>query len=155
MKAWTELGFSDNYDGQTDEGKGEFVKKAEDFGVPLNSIPLCNFDMWTMESQDPIDAINAVSGWNLTMDTYLKTGARTWLLKRALINMMGITSKDDRLPQKVLEPLSDGGAAGSVPDVERLRKDYYAARGLDEHGFPKPEVLEKHGLSDVAKKLHG
>ena len=155
MKAWTDLGFSDNYDGQTDEGKAELVKKAEDFGVPLNSIPLCNFDMWAMEAKDPIDAINAVSGWNLNLDSYLATGARTWLLKRSLINMMGITSKDDRLPQKVLEPLSDGAAANSVPDVERLRNDYYAARGLDEKGFPTPETLTAAGLSDVSKKLHG
>jgi aldehyde:ferredoxin oxidoreductase len=155
MRTWMDLGFSDNYDGQTDEGKGELVKKAEDFGVQCNSIPLCNFDMWTMESKDPIDAINAVAGWNLTLDDFLTIGARTWLLKRALINMMGITSKDDRLPKKVLEPLPDGGAAGSVPDHDRLRKDYYAARGLDEKGFPTPEVLEQHGLSDVSKKLHG
>jgi aldehyde:ferredoxin oxidoreductase len=150
-----DLGFSDNYDGQTDEGKGELVKKAEDLGVPCNSIPLCNFDMWTMESKDPIDALNAVSGWKLTMDDYLMIGARTWLLKRSLINMMGVTSKDDRLPKKVLAPLPDGGAANSTPDQDRLRTDYYASRGLDEKGFPKREVLEHHGLTDVAKKLHG
>ncbi|MFC1654277.1 aldehyde ferredoxin oxidoreductase family protein [Myxococcota bacterium] len=155
MKTWMDLGFSDNYDGQTDAGKGELVKKAEDFGVPCNSIPLCVFDMWTMESHDPIDALNAVAGWTLTLDDYLMIGARTWLLKRSLINMMGITSKDDRLPKKVLEPLPDGGAANSTPDHERLRNDYYAARGLDEKGYPTRETLAQAGLSDVAQKLHG
>jgi aldehyde:ferredoxin oxidoreductase len=110
IKTWMDLGFSDNYAGQSDAGKGEMVKKAEDFGVPCNSIPLCVFDMWTMESRDPVDALNAVAGWTLSMDDYLTIGARTWLLKRSLINMMGITSKDDRLPKKVLTPLPDGSS---------------------------------------------
>ncbi len=154
MVDWTDIGFSDNYDGQSDEGKGEVVKHAEDFGVQCNSLLLCVFDMWTFASSDPLAALRAFCGMDLTMDDYLKIGARTWLIKRALINLMGITVKDDRLPKKVLTPLTDGGAAGSVPDSEKLRRDYYAARGLDEQGRPTRAVLEAADLADVADRLH-
>ncbi|MGZ3569904.1 MAG: aldehyde ferredoxin oxidoreductase C-terminal domain-containing protein, partial [Thermodesulfobacteriota bacterium] len=80
---------------------------------------------------------------------------RTWLLKRELGNMMGVTREDDRLPKRILTPVSEGTAAGSVPDVEKLLKEYYEIRGLDREGKPRKEVLIKAGLGDLAKKLHG
>ncbi|NMB75721.1 MAG: aldehyde ferredoxin oxidoreductase family protein [Myxococcales bacterium] len=154
IATWTELGFLENYDGQSDVGKGEVVRRAEDFGVPCNSIPLCVFDMWTMKAGDPVDFLNAVTGWDLTLEEYLRIGERTWLQKRALNNLMGVGAADDRLPEKVKLPAPDGGAAGSVPDDERLRRDYYAARGLDERGWPRRETLLAAGLADVAARLY-
>jgi len=87
------------------------------------------------------------------MKDLLACGERTWLLKRGLGNMMGVHAKDDRLPQRILTPLKEGSAAGSVPDVEKLLREYYGLRGLDKDGKPKKEVLIKAGLEDLAKKL--
>jgi aldehyde:ferredoxin oxidoreductase len=154
VATWTDMGFSDNYDGQSDEGKGEVVKMTEDFGVQCNALGLCVFEMWTFKSQDPVDLLNAIGGFDLNMDEYLKTGARIWLIKRALNNLMGITAADDRLPKKVLIPLEDGGAAGSVPDDKKLRQDYYTARGLDERGWPTRQTLEAVNLGYVADRLY-
>ena len=67
--------------------------------------------------------------------------------------MMGVHAKDDRLPQRILTPLKEGSAAGSVPDVEKLLREYYEIRGLDKDGKPKKEELIKAGLEDLAKKL--
>jgi len=39
--------------------------------------------------------------------------------------------------------------------VEKLLREYYAIRGLDEKGKPRREVLNKAGLEDLAKNLHG
>ena len=69
--------------------------------------------------------------------------------------MMGVHAKDDRLPQRILTPLKEGSAAGSVPDVEKLLREYYEIRGLDGDGKPKKEILVKAGLENLAKKLHG
>ncbi|MBN2497649.1 MAG: aldehyde ferredoxin oxidoreductase family protein [Deltaproteobacteria bacterium] len=153
MTTWEELGFAADYTGQSDDGKAEVVKLAEDFGVQCNSLCLCVFDMWTFESGDPLEALRCTCGWELSMDDYLRVGARTWLQKRALDNLMGVGVADDRLPAKVLIPLEDGAAAGSVPDGERLRREYYAARGLDERGWPLRAALEKVDLADVADRL--
>jgi aldehyde:ferredoxin oxidoreductase len=68
--------------------------------------------------------------------------------------MMGVSRKDDRLPKRILTPLEEGAAAGSVPDAEKLLREYYEIRGLDKEGKPKKEVLLKAGLDDLAKKLH-
>ncbi len=155
MVVWEEIGFEADYDGQSDEGKAEAVRLAEDYGVPCNAIPMCVFANWTFKGEDPIAAINAVTGWDLTLEDYLKTGARIWLIKRALINLMGVTAADDRLPAKVLIPLDDGGAAGSVPDQDKLRREYYETRGLTERGWPSRETLEAVGLDYVADRLYG
>ncbi len=69
--------------------------------------------------------------------------------------MMGVSAKDDRLPRRILTPLKEGAAAGSVPDEEKLLREYYEVRGLDKNGKPQREVLVKAGLEDLAKKLHG
>jgi len=67
---------------------------------------------------------------------------------------MGVTAADDRMPKRILTPLPDGGAAGSVPDVELMLKDYYKARGLDANGRPLKEKLNSLGLSDLTARLY-
>ena len=69
--------------------------------------------------------------------------------------MVGVTREDDRLPKRILTPVKEGAAAGSVPDVENLLREYYEIRGLNSKGKPKKEVLIKAGLENLAKKLHG
>ncbi len=59
---------------------------------------------------------------------------------------MGITREDDYLPLKILSPVKEGAAVNSVPDIEKMLSEYYELRGLDSHGVPKRETLEKAGL---------
>ena len=55
--------------------------------------------------------------------------------------------------QEHLTPLKEGGAANSVPDMERMLEEYYSIRGLDPEGKPTGETLKRAGLSDIAAKL--
>jgi aldehyde:ferredoxin oxidoreductase len=66
---------------------------------------------------------------------------------------MGIRDRDDVLPPKVLEPLTDGGAAGSVPDIEAMKGEYRVIRGLDDQGIPLSETLRRHGLEELDRRL--
>ena len=47
-----------------------------------------------------------------------------------------------------------GAGAGSVPDVERLKGEYYVLRGLDERGFPREEKLRELGLDELRERLY-
>ncbi|HOX45295.1 MAG TPA: aldehyde ferredoxin oxidoreductase family protein [Myxococcota bacterium] len=155
MASWPELGFAPDYQGQVDEGKAAAVKLAEDYGAPLAALCMCVFDNWTFKAGDPVEALNAVTGWGFSVQDYLQAGARIWLLRRALINLMGATAADDRLPAKVLTPTAEGGAVGSVPDTQKLLREYYELRGLDAQGRPTRETLAAAELADVAARLHG
>ena len=155
ITAYPEAGFQENYVGQTSEGKAEMVKLCEDLGIPCNSLVICEFVAWTLSANDLAEMVRVTTGFDFTLKDLLACGERAWLLKRGLGNMMGVRSKDDKLPKRILAPLKEGAAAGSVPDVEKLLREDYKIRGLDEEGKPKKEVLIKAGLGDLAKKLHG
>ena len=67
---------------------------------------------------------------------------------------MGISSADDALPKAIMTPLKDGAAAGSVPDMKLMLKEFYQMMGIDEKGWPTKERLEKYGLGELAAKLY-
>jgi aldehyde:ferredoxin oxidoreductase len=61
----------------------------------------------------------------------------------------------EKLPSLFMQPLTEGGTAGDVPDVEKLLTDYYQARAWDRKtGRPKREKLLELGLDEVAALLH-
>ncbi len=155
ITAYPDSGFQENYVGQSSEGKAEMVKLCEDLGIPCNSLVICEFVAWTLSANDLAEMVRVTAGFDFTLRDLLSCGERIWLLKRGLGNMMGVTREDDRLPKRILTPVGEGAAAGSVPDVEKLLGEYYEIRGLDKEGKPKEEVLIKAGLENLAKKLHG
>jgi aldehyde:ferredoxin oxidoreductase len=155
ITTYSEAGFQENYTGQTSEGKAEVIKRCEDLGLPCNSLVICEFVAWTLSANDLAEMVRVTTGFDFTLKDLLACGERTWLLKRGLGNMMGVTREDDRLPKRILTPLKEGAAAGSAPDVEKLLQEYYEIRGLNKEGKPKKEVLIKAGLSGLANRLHG
>ena len=61
----------------------------------------------------------------------------------------------DRLPQRILTAATEGGAAGSVPDMKVLLEEFYPVRGLAPDGRPTKETLARLGLNELSAKLYG
>ncbi|HON94833.1 MAG TPA: aldehyde ferredoxin oxidoreductase family protein [Deltaproteobacteria bacterium] len=155
MASWPELfDMKDDYVGTTSEGKAMLVYNSENYGILGNSLSICHYLVDILKPETILEAFNAITGFDLTSEDLLKTGMRDWTLKRGINNLLGITKKDDVLPKKLVTALEDGGAAGSIPDVALLLSEYYAIRGLDERGFPKPEKLTELGLDDLKNRLY-
>jgi aldehyde:ferredoxin oxidoreductase len=154
MVNFTELGLQEDYQAQTSEGKAEMVSICENYGILMNALCQCHFVNYVTAPKDLLVALNATTGWTFTMDDLLACGARIWLLKRGLINLMGITNEDDVLPKRILTPVQDGAAAGSVPDLAKMKRDYKKIRGLNNKGFPSKKKLEEVGLEALAEKLY-
>jgi aldehyde:ferredoxin oxidoreductase len=86
----------------------------------------------------------------------MKFGERSWNIKRAVNNRMGLTASNDKLPKALLTPFPDGGSAGFIPDLEGMLIAYYQHRGWDwETGKPSREKLIELGMEDVAQDLWG
>ena len=153
MVAWPEAGLEEDYPATESTGKAKMVCISENIGQMANAACVCHFVHWAMGLDKFLDGFNAVTGYGFGMDEFSAAGRRAWVLKRALNNMMGVTAADDRLPQKVLTPTAEGAAAGSIPDEELMRKEYYEIRGLDERGFPTLQLLESTDLEFLNKRL--
>ena len=155
MVSWPQLfDMKDDYDGKTSQDKAMMVFNAENYGILDNSLSICHFLLYCLKPETVRDAFNAITGFNFTFKDFLECGARDWTLKRGINNLLGITVKDDVLPKKILTALKEGAGAGSVPDMIRLRDEYYAIRGLNADGIPKEEKLVELGLLELQNKLY-
>ena len=155
MASWPQLfPMKDDYKGTTSEGKAALVFHSENYGILGNSLSICHYLTDCLKPETIRDAFNAITGFGLDFTGLMDCGARDWTLKRGINNLLGITAKDDVLPKRIMTPLAEGAGAGSVPDVEKLKREYYALRGLDERGFPREEKLRELGLDELRQRLY-
>jgi len=134
------------------DGKARIVARHQDWRSFCNALIVCYFSNAPVQSY--IDLLAAATGWEVTPDDILLAGERIWNLKRAFNNRLGLTRADDRLPQLFLQPLSEGGTQGHVPDLELMLREYYDARNWDwETGKPSRGKLVGLGLGWVAEEL--
>jgi aldehyde:ferredoxin oxidoreductase len=154
MASWPQLfPMKDDYQGTTSEGKAELVFHAENYGILGNSLAICHYLTDCLKPETIRDAFNAITGFDFSFGDLMRCGARDWTLKRGINNLLGVTAKDDCLPKRIMTPLKEGAGAGSVPDVEKLKREYYALRGLDERGIPRQEKLRELGLGELGERL--
>lgn len=155
MISWPEIGLEEDYVSMESQGKARMVYICENAGQLTNAVSVCHFVHWAMGMDHLLEGFNAVTGYDFDMEKFIKAGERAWVLKRALNNLMGISAAADSLPKRILTPLTEGAAAGSIPDEALMRKAYYQIRGLDEKGVPTPELMKALGLGWLQEKLHG
>ncbi len=97
-----------------------------------------------------LDILNAATGLRLTMADFKLLGERIYMIKRLFNLKMGITPKDDILPQILLKPFNEGGAKGKTPNFTNLKKAYYEYRTFDlSTGYPNHKKLESLGLDKL------
>lgn len=135
--------------------KGIMAKELEDFTALVDSLLLCIYTMLNSWWDNLTEVYNAVTGFNMTTEDIKRACERIVNLKRAYNIRLGLTRKDDTLPDRFLkEPAPDGPCKGQVVELDYMLNEYYEQRGLDKvTGFiPKSKLLEL-GLDDVAREL--
>jgi aldehyde:ferredoxin oxidoreductase len=88
-----------------------------------------------------VSLARAITGWNVTDAELLRAGELGITLARLFNVREGKTDDDDRLPDRLHDPLPfASGTHAGIPRVDfaRARKLYYQMLGWDEHGFPTP-----------------
>jgi aldehyde:ferredoxin oxidoreductase len=119
----------------------------------VNSAGMCFFGSIT--SALPLVAwLNAVTGWDLAPDEYLKTGERILNLRKAFNVREGIKPEDHMLSERALgkTPLTKGPLRGVTVDIGWLVKEFYATVGWDLHtGGPTAEKMKELGIEGSSK----
>jgi aldehyde:ferredoxin oxidoreductase len=142
------------FERQAQAEKAANVARHQDWRSVDNAVVTCIFA--NVEAQEKVNLINAACGLGWTVAEMMKFGERSWNLKRAINNRLGLNALNDTLPKALLTPFADGGSAGFVPDLEGMLFAYYQHRGWDgETGKPSREKLIELRLSDVAQDLWG
>jgi len=126
-----------------EEGKGEIVKKLQDFGVVPDILGFCKFYVYVGLGLDEMaEMLSALTGWDVDGWELLRVGERVYDLQRMFNVREGITRADDILPERCLKR-PEFGAYASVKECEiknlsGMLDECYQARGWSkETGVPR------------------
>lgn len=153
-----ELGVKEPMDRYSYEGKAEVAKIFEDLRSFNNSLVMCAFTTNMVGENYSFDTVRemvkAVTGRNLSPETMLEIGERNYLLLRLLASREGYTAREDRLPDRLKEPLPSGATEGEgIPEekLDEMLAEYYELRGYGEDGIPTREILAELGIEDLVE----
>jgi aldehyde:ferredoxin oxidoreductase len=136
------------------DAKVRFAWETQKFYALLDSASVCQFVYGPgqqLYGPDHLrDALNAATGWDLTIEELQTIGERRINLMRAFNAREGIGREEDTLPKKLFKPLDGGPTAGLALDpaeLERAKERYYALAGWDPAtGTPTIATLERLGI---------
>jgi len=126
----------------------------------LDSVSVCQFvfgPSWHLYGPSQlVEAVRAVTGWNVSLWELMKVGERRLNLLRAFNAREGVGAEADTVPPKLLTPLQGGrsdGVAVTAEEVEAAKALYYRMAGWDENGRPTRVKLTELALGWVADEM--
>jgi aldehyde:ferredoxin oxidoreductase len=126
----------------------------------IDALCVCKFvfgPAWQLFDTDQlVEAVRAITGWNVTLWELMKLGERRINLLRAFNAREGVGIDADTLPPKIQTPLEGGatdGVAVSASEFRAARALYYQMNGWDERGLPTRAKLYELALGWVADEL--
>ena len=130
------------------EKKAKIVKEIQDERASFFSLVLCDFA--PISEEDCVDLLNFATGFNYTVERYLKTGERIWNLIRLFNIREGLKTKEDNLPIRFFSKSFSKGPAKNKLLSEKEFKDsleeYYKIRKWNEKGIPTKEIINELDL---------
>jgi aldehyde:ferredoxin oxidoreductase len=142
--------------------KIRFARRTQYLYSLMDSVNVCQFvygPSWHLyDSQQLRDMIEAVTGWDVTLDELLQVGERRLNMLRAFNAREGIDRRQDQLPEKMFKKGLKGGATEGIKldraEFEAGLDEYFRQNQWDvETGIPTGTKLETLGLEWVADLL--
>ncbi|MCK4347559.1 MAG: aldehyde ferredoxin oxidoreductase family protein [Thermoplasmatales archaeon] len=137
------------------EKKARLVKDVQDERAAFFSLVLCDFA--PISEEDCVEMWNLATGFDHTVESYLKAGERIWNLIRLFNLREGLPPSSDKLPSRFFkDSFTKGPARGKVLSEDEFQKsleEYYTFRGWNKRGIPTKEKLEELGLSSYLESI--
>ncbi len=135
---------------ESSEEKALMTMRVMDWRTLYDAMVMCVF--CNPPASNVVDLLNAVTGWDVRLEDLLPLGERGTNLKRLLNGRLGLSAKNDRLPEHMLQPLPESAAETRVPDMDVLLPAFYKWRDWDpQTGMPTVDKVRQLGLQDLAK----
>jgi aldehyde:ferredoxin oxidoreductase len=131
--------------------KAREARDFQDYISLYNPLGVCKFIARAGVGPSHLTSwIRLALGWDIGKEELLLVGERLFNLKRLVNLRLGTTAKDDTLPLRLLTHARPSGkAAGVLPNLGAMLKEYYALRGWAPEGIPGEARLAALGLSDL------
>ena len=137
------------------QGKAGIVSVHQNSAAVIDSLVYCKFANMAVAEEFFARVLTAVTGELFTADDLMMVGERVWNLERLYNLREGFTKEDDTLPDRLLnEPVTEGPSEGFTVKLDPMLEEYYAFRGWDKNGMPKPEKLKELSLDFAMKAVH-
>jgi len=142
--------------------KVRYARRTQHLYSAMDSVNVCQFvygPTWQLYGPDELrDMINAVTGWEVTIDELLEVGERRVNMLRAFNAREGIDRSQDKLPEKMFKKALKGGKSDGIKidreQFEASLDEYYRQNDWDvETGNPTRHKLEALDLGWVADQL--
>lgn len=136
-------------DSHTSVGKAKLACDFQNYMSVYNPLGLCKFIAKAgVEPSHLAEWVNLAMGWEWTKEAVLRMGERLFNLKRLINVHLGVSAKDDTLPQRLLtHPRPSGKAKGVLPDLDLMLEEYYQLRGWTPEGVPSEAKLKELRLT--------
>jgi aldehyde:ferredoxin oxidoreductase len=137
------------------QGKAGIVSVHQNSAAVVDSLVYCKFANMAVAEEFFARTLTAVTGEDFTADDLMMVGERVWNLERLYNLREGFTKDDDTLPKRLLEEeVTEGPSEGFVVKLDPMLEEYYAFRGWDQNGVPKPKKLKELSLDFTLEAAH-
>jgi aldehyde:ferredoxin oxidoreductase len=141
--------------------KVRFAYLTQAFYSMMDTLTLCQFvfgPTWCVFGPKETAAmVQAVTGWNVTIDELIEVGIRRINLMRTFNAREGFTRKEDCLPTKFFKPLvgigPTAGVAVGMDEFEEALKHYYELHNWNTNGTPTKTALINSNIEWAAEYL--
>jgi aldehyde:ferredoxin oxidoreductase len=148
---YPEIGFEFDLEALTDEKKPETMMLATAIGSIENSACFCQYADRSLTFAEMVGILNAVTGYNYSLQDALDAGWRIYHLKRLINHRFGLKASDDALTDRMLEPARDGEPQGIMINFNGMIQRFYELMNLDHvEGIATIDTLHKYGLEQEA-----
>ncbi|MCG8338404.1 MAG: aldehyde ferredoxin oxidoreductase family protein [Proteobacteria bacterium] len=139
------------------KAKGKIAKDIQRYrGTTLlmqlmNGSGICEFGPMTV-FLPMVDYLNAITGWDMSSEEYLKTAERILSLRKAFNVREGIKQADFRLHDRAAgtEPLKSGPLKGVTLDMDGMQQSFFDMLGWEmDSGGPTPERMKDLGIDHL------
>jgi aldehyde:ferredoxin oxidoreductase len=142
--------------------KVRFARETQYFYSLMDSVNVCQFvygPAWQLYGpEDLLQMIQAVTGWDVTMEELQQVGERRLNMLRAFNAREGVDREHDKLAEKMFKKALKGGPSDGIAvdkaQFEAALDEYYRQNEWDvETGAPSRSKLEALELGWVADQL--
>lgn len=129
--------------------KPELVKEIQDKVNALFTLVCCRFAEFEYPLSLFLDLLESASGLKISEEEFMKKGEMIWNMERMFNIRSGMSRKDDWLPERCFDALTDVDEVFlplTREDMTTMLDRYYTLRGWDSEGVPLKETLARLGI---------